>query len=100
MIGLYVHSIVDKKERRIVGARQDESADQLLELKGLGYTTVTWNASDAKDDECRRLDRQSWTIDQFLEGLVHNAPKFEKSHVDCNCKLVVSGPGLSDVTLE
>lgn len=78
-------------------APQDGSRPELERLRDEGYTTVTWRKNDtAEDVPCVDLDGKQWPINEFIEGLLHDAPIFEKSHVGCRCSLVVSGPNLDD----
>ena len=66
-----------------------------------GYQTVQWDSGNSRHSVCRDLNRQQWHIDDFISGLHHDAPMFEKSHPgDESCSLIISGPGLPDIQLD
>lgn len=74
--------------------RQDDSETILRRLLKQGYHTVTWISSDsdyAKVDGCNALNNKQWALSDFLLGLEHEAPIFEKSHVQCQCRIRVTG---------
>lgn len=81
--------------------RQDESRPVLESLLTEGYDTVLWDAGNSVHSGCRELHNQQWTLEDFLSGLMHDAPIFEKSHPgDQNCLLVVTGPDLPPITVD
>ncbi len=81
--------------------RQDETKPVLEGLMSDGYDTVIWDASGSMHGVCRELHNQQWSIDEFMSGLEHDAPMFEKTHPgDTNCFLVVTGPDLPSVTVD
>lgn len=80
---------------------QDVSLPIFERLIQDGYTTCTWDAGNSRHSACRELDRQVWDIHDFISGLNHSAPIFEKSHPgDTQCKVIVSGQGLPDVIVD
>lgn len=81
--------------------RQDLTRPILEDLQNQGYDTVTWDASQSRHSICRELHDQKWLLKDFLTGLRHDAPLFEKSHPgDINCFLIVTGPDLSSVRVD
>lgn len=75
----------------------DMSKVTLEMLRNEGYEIVTWESSPTSlDMACAMLDGEQWNIDDFISGLSYNAPIFEKSHVGCKCRLIVSGKNLKD----
>jgi hypothetical protein len=81
--------------------RQDMTRPVLEDLGRQGYSVVTWDSGNSTHGACRDLNRQTWTLNDFMSGLEHDAPLFEKSHPgDENCTLIVSGQGLPDVKVD
>lgn len=81
--------------------RQDESRPTLESLLSEGYDTVIWDASNSMHGICREVHDQQWALEDFISGLEHDAPIFEKTHPgDANCFLVVTGPDLPPVTVD
>lgn len=80
--------------------RTDQSTSRLEELLAQGYTEVSWHATNAIDFNCLELNGQTWPLDEFLYFTKHNAPMFSKSHVNCNCRLIVRGPNLPEVNVD
>ncbi len=81
--------------------RQDLSRPVLEDLMGQGYTIVQWNSGSSTHGQCLELNNQQWMIQDFLSGLAHDAPIFERSHPgDKSCTLVVSGEGLPQVVVD
>jgi len=81
--------------------RQDQTRPILEGLQQQGYTTVQWDASNSRHSVCRELDNQQWTIEDFLGGLSHDAPMFERSHPgDTGCSVVVTGPDLPTISVD
>ena len=79
---------------------QDESTSRLQDAKSLGYTTIEWIAGAGSCELCKVHDHHTWTIDDFLANLVHNAPVFERSHVgDRSCHLELTGPDLEKIVI-
>jgi hypothetical protein len=89
-------------QKEAVGnTRQDMSRPVLEDLLGNGYSIVQWNSGNSTHGICVELNNQQWTLEDFLTGLVHDAPIFERSHPgDKNCTLVVSGEGLPQVVVD
>ena len=82
----------------VEGAPQDVSLPVLQELLGEGYTTVQWETNPgATDAECLVLNGDTWPLEEFVSGLQHAAPLYEKSHGGCGCTVVVKGDGKDDV---
>ena len=81
--------------------RQDATRPILEDLQSQGYTTIQWDASNSRHSVCLELDRQQWTIEDFLSGLSHDAPMFERSHPgDTGCSVIVSGPDLPTLSVD
>ena len=93
---------VQRINKQAVGnTRQDMTRPILENLLTDGYSVVTWDSGNSTHSTCRDLNRQTWELDQFLSGLQHDAPLFERSHPgDVSCSLIVSGDGLSDVRVD
>ncbi len=80
------------------GAPQDVSLPILEDLLSQGYADTTWETNaGAKDGPCISKDGDKQPLVDFVAGLVHAAPFFEKTHVGCHCRAKISGPGLPDV---
>lgn len=98
------HRIKRQRELQVTGqgnTRQDETRPVLEGLMSEGYNEVTWDASKSMHGVCRELHNQKWTLDEFMSGLEHDAPMFEKTHPgDTNCLLVVTGPEVEPVTVD
>jgi len=75
---------------------QDESEGQLRDLMARGYTDVMWNKSWDPCPHCINLHGRRWRLIDFVANLRFSAPVFEKSHPNCRCSVIVSGPNLSD----
>ena len=81
--------------------RQDMSRPILEELLNRGYSVVQWNAGQSAHGTCLELNNQQWTLEDFLSGLVHDAPIFERSHPgDNNCSVIISGEGLPSIRVD
>ena len=81
--------------------RQDMSRPVLEELLNQGYSVVQWNAGPSEHGACLELDNQKWALPDFLSGLMHDAPIFERSHPgDTSCTLIVSGDGLPNIQVD
>ena len=91
-----------KQQKEAIGnTRQDMSRPVLEELLNSGYQTVKWDAGMSTHGLCLELNNQQWTLEDFLTGLVHDAPIFEKSHPgDANCTLIVQGDTVSSVRVD
>jgi len=90
-----------KKAISTVWPAQDTSLPTLLILQAEGYNHVEWECnSSAIDTECLILDSETWTLDEFLSGMRHNAPIFGRSHPNCLCSIRVSGPQLEDQVIQ
>jgi hypothetical protein len=85
----------------IVAAPKDVSLPILEELLADGYSTVFWDATLASDWECQRMHGPyAGGLEDFISGLQHAAPIFEKSHVGCKCVLTIGGDGKPDVHVD
>lgn len=74
--------------------RKDLCRPILQSLLAKGYDTVEWDSGASVHDVCVALHGQRWDLSQFLSGLVHDAPLFERSHPgDKNCSLVIYSRG-------
>jgi hypothetical protein len=81
--------------------RQDMSRLVLEQLLENGYQTVEWDSGHTTCGKCLELHRQQWTLSDFLMGLEHDAPIFEKSHPgDVSCTVLVSGDNLPTVRVD
>lgn len=81
--------------------RQDVTRPILEDFINDGYQVVQWNSNNSTHSSCRDLNRQQWDIQDFISGLSHDAPMFEKSHPGCSsCSVTVSGEGLPPVELD
>lgn len=66
-----------------------------------GYTQVMWNSNGSHHGQCRDLNRQIWSLDDFLRATEYDAPLFSRSHPgDNSCTLTVSGPDLPPVEVD
>jgi hypothetical protein len=55
-----------------------------------GYDTVQWDCGSSTCPKCLPLHGQRWDLDQFLQGLSHDAPLFERSHPgDKSCSVII-----------
>jgi hypothetical protein len=94
----------DKEQFRQVIAqgnhRQDVTRPTLESLLQQGYTTVQWDSQGSREQKCMELHGQQWTLADFLTGLMHDAPMFEKSHPGCLCKIVCTGPGMQNIAID
>lgn len=81
--------------------RQDLTRPILENLMQSGYQVVIWDAGNSTHGSCRELDKQQWTLEDFISNLHHDAPMFEKSHPgDINCSILVQGPDLPTVRVD
>ncbi len=72
-------------------APQDVSTPILQKLLRQGYDLTTWRTSaSAMDAPCISKDGDQLALRDFLGGLRHNAPMFEKTHVGCRCIVEVT----------
>jgi hypothetical protein len=70
--------------------RKDMSRPILQSLQSRGYDTVQWDSGASTHDVCVALHGQRWDLTQFLSGLMHDAPLFERSHPgDKSCSLII-----------
>jgi hypothetical protein len=82
----------------MVAAPQDISLPVLQDLITQGYDSGRWNTSPgAKDEACIVKNGDTFVLADFVNGLAHNAPFYEKTHVGCHCTMTCSGPDLPDV---
>jgi len=81
-------------------AREDLSLPVLDGLLRDGYTNVIWKADRAECFRCRDLNRQQWTLQDFLNSTTHSAPIASHGHPNDLCTVVVSGDGLPDIEVD
>jgi len=67
----------------------DESLEILKDLLNEGYVEVEWEIHEHGCSKCNELHGKTWTLEEFIEHLNHEAPIFEHSHVNCICKVIV-----------
>ena len=80
------------------GAPQDVSLPILEDLLSQGYADTDWETNTAAQDApCIAKDGDKQPLADFISGLQHAAPVFEKTHVGCKCTIKVTGPGLPEV---
>lgn len=93
---------INRLQKQAVGnTRQDMTRPILEDLLDNGYQIVQWNSNGSKHSTCLDLNRQQWDIHDFISGLSHDAPMFEKSHPGCSsCSVTVSGEGLPTIELD
>ena len=85
---------------KIFGAPQDVSRPVLEDLLNRGYTEVLWQTNtSATDGACLAKNNDRFDLFGFLQGLMHDSPIFEKTHVGCHCQLLVTGPNLPDTVV-
>jgi len=85
----------------IGNTRQDMSRPLLEKLQTDGYELCIWNSGQSEHSICLKLHDQQWNLADFLSGLSHDAPIFEKSHPgDISCGVIVRGPDLPDVFVD
>ena len=70
--------------------RIDESSYILNKLLDEGFTNVRWVNTETACDICRQLDGREWSLQDFINDTMYEAPIFSKSHPNCLCYLVVS----------
>lgn len=81
--------------------REDLSLPILQELLRDGYSVVTWDSGPSTHGHCLELNEQQWNLQDFISGLRHAAPIFERSHPgDTSCALLVSGENLPTVRVD
>lgn len=91
----------DDFRQQVTAAPQDVSLPVLEELLADGYDTVGWHTNPgATDGPCISRDGERFALADFISGLQHAAPIFEKTHVGCKCLITVSGPGKEDVNVD
>ena len=83
-----------------IAAPQDVCLSILEDLLNQGYTTVTWQQSSRPCSDCRRMNNKKWDLEKFIKDTSYNAAIFSKTHVGCQCTLLVEGPDLEDVTID
>ncbi len=78
---------------------QDDSLGELSNLLQVGYDTVQWilNETHKIYDICDELNNYTWSLEEFISGLQHNAPIFEKSHPGCKCLLRITSNSNSEL---
>lgn len=81
--------------------REDLSLPVLQSLLNDGYSIVAWDSGPSTHAVCLELNEQQWNLQDFLTGLVHSAPIFERSHPgDASCAVLVSGENLPTVRVD
>lgn len=81
--------------------REDLSLPVLQSLLNDGYDVVTWDSGPSTHAVCLELNEQQWNLQDFISGLVHSAPIFERSHPgDASCAVLVSGENLPTVRVD
>jgi hypothetical protein len=82
----------------LMAAAQDVSLPIFQDLLRKGYTDTKWQTNaGATDVECISKDLDALPLKDFLYGLAHNAPIYEKTHIGCRCSVLVTGAGKPDV---
>lgn len=91
-----------KQQKEAVGnTRQDMSRPVLEELLNSGYELVKWDSGVTTHGRCLELNNQVWTLADFVAGLEHDAPLFEKSHPgDISCTVIVTGENVPPVRVD
>ncbi len=89
-------------EKEAIGnTRQDMSRPILEQLLGNGYEVVEWDSGHSTHALCVELNHQKWVLEDFLTGLQHDAPIFERAHPgDQSCSLLVSGSDVPTVRVD
>lgn len=81
--------------------RQDLSLPILQSLLNDGYSVVQWDSGPSTHSVCLELNEQQWNLQDFISGLVHAAPIFERTHPgDNSCAVIVSGENLPTVRVD
>jgi hypothetical protein len=101
-------SLASKKEesfsvsKEAVGNnREDLSLPVLQRLLHDGYEIVQWDSGSSTHSTCLELNEQQWNLQDFISGLVHAAPIFERSHPgDVSCAVLVSGENLPTIRVD
>jgi hypothetical protein len=78
----------------------DMSRSTLEDLMEQGYNLVTWRTSPGACNKCRKLNNKKWYAKDFILQLLHDAPIYERSHVNCRCELLVTGPKLPPISID
>jgi len=85
----------EKFKQKIMAAPKDVSLPILQEMMNEGYTDTLWRTSaGATDAPCIAKNGDQEALDDFISGLMYEAPIFEKTHVGCQCGVEVIGDGL------
>jgi hypothetical protein len=88
----------DQFAGRVLGAPKDVSLPILEGLLAEGYDQTRWRTSaGATDSPCLVKNGDVQDLPSFVQGLMYEAPIFEKTHVGCKCGVEVTGPELPDV---
>jgi hypothetical protein len=91
---------ISLQKEAIGNNRQDLSRPVLEQLLAQGYTIVKWDSGNSRHSQCLELNNQQWNLTDFIANLRHDASIFEKSHPGCYCKVLVTGPNLSNVFVD
>jgi len=75
---------------------QDDSEGYLRDLMAQGYTFCQWAKGPTACSHCVMLHGRRWRLVDFVANLRFSAPIFERSHCNCKCSIIVSGPGQVD----
>ncbi len=81
-------------------AFQDQSLPILQDLLANGYTVVKYISNTDACPKCQDLNGVTWNLSDFIANLSHDAPIFEKSHVNDKCSIEVSGEGKEPILVD
>jgi hypothetical protein len=85
-------------EPHIKAAPQDVSGPIFERLLSEGYTEAKWRTNPgAMDAICISKDNETMSLADFISNTQYNAPIYSKTHVGCNCSIIVSGVDKPDV---
>ena len=76
--------------RRKKNRRQEKSLQYFKGLLKKGFNKVTCVYSESGCSKCSSLNGKTWDLEDFIDGIEHKAPIFEKTHPNCNCYVEVS----------
>jgi len=84
---------------KIIAAETDMSLYELQNALDDGFDTVEWIWDEFDYDICYDLDKQTWSLEDFIADLNYEAPIFEKSHVNCQCSIRVSNSKTGEIKI-
>jgi len=85
----------ERFKQKVLGAPKDVSLPILQDLLNQGYDNTRWRTNaGATDGACIAKNGDEMPLADFISGLMHEAPIFEKTHVGCHCGVEVTGPDL------